>query len=177
MAVDRLGAYRGKRDFSRTPEPGASEEHTAAACRFVVHEHHARRLHWDFRLERDGVLVSWALPQGFPEDPDEDLPAAHTEDHPLGYVDFEGTIPDGSYGAGDVTVWDRGTYLCEVFEDGKLIVELYGERLRGRYALYRTREDWRIHRMSPRDSGRAPMPERVVPMLARLGDLPADGER
>src|SRR3954471_18606386 len=177
MAVDRLGTYRRKRDFSRTPEPGAAEEIAPAAYRFVVQEHHARRLHSDFRLERDGVLVSWALPRGFLEEPDEDLPAAHTEDHPLDYVGFEGTIPEGSYGAGDVTVWDQGRYVCEAFEDDKVVVELHGERLRGRYALYRTREDWRIHRMSPRDKGREPMPERVVPMLAQLGDLPAGPER
>src|SRR3954470_17825952 len=177
MAVDRLGAYRRKRDFSRTPEPGAAEEIAPAAGRFVVQEHQARRLHWDLRLERDGVLVSWALPRGFPEDPEEDLPAAHTEDHPVDYIDFEGTIPEGAYGAGTVTVWDRGTYVCEAFGDRKVVVELHGERLRGRYALYAGRDDWRIHRMDPPELGREPMPARVVPMLAQLGDLPRDAER
>jgi bifunctional non-homologous end joining protein LigD len=177
MAADRLGAYRAKRDFSRTPEPAADHADERAACRFVVQEHHARRLHWDFRLEHEGVLVSWALPRGFPDGPGEDLPAARTEDHPLDYADFEGTIPAGAYGAGEVTVWDRGTYVCEAFEQDKVVVRLQGERLRGRYALYRTREDWRIHRMDPPDPGREPMPERVVPMLAQLGELPADPER
>src|SRR3954451_13269098 len=119
MAADRLGAYRHKRDFSRTPEPGAAAD-GRVACRFVVQEHHARSLHWDFRLEHEGVLVSWALPRGFPDGPGEDLPAAHTQDHPLAYLDFEGTIPEGSYGAGAVIVWDRGTYVCEAFEDGKV---------------------------------------------------------
>src|SRR5215211_6009702 len=98
MAREPLTAYRRKRDFAHTPEPGGSRTAAMDACRFVVQEHHARRLHWDFRLERDGVLVSWALPRGFPDDPAEDLPAAHTEDHPLEYLDFEGTIPEGSYG-------------------------------------------------------------------------------
>src|SRR3954467_1578786 len=177
MSRERLSEYRRKRDLGGTPEPDGEAVGAARGDRFVVQEHQARRLHWDLRLERDGVLVSWALPRGFPEDPEEDLPAAHTEDHPVDYIDFEGTIPEGAYGAGTVTVWDRGTYLCEAFGDRKVVVELHGERLRGRYALYRTRDDWRIHRMSPRDPGREPMPERVVPMLAQLGDLPADPER
>src|SRR4051812_2084286 len=177
MAVDRLEAYRRKRDFASTPEPGPGGPEPPAACRFVVQEHHARRLHWDFRLERDGVLVSWALPRGFPDEPGEDLPAARTEDHPLDYIGFEGTIPAGSYGAGEVTVWDSGVYACDAFEEDKVVVELHGDRLRGRYALYRTREDWRIHRMHPPEPGDQRMPGRVVPMLAQLGDLPPDPER
>lgn len=143
----------------------------------MVQGHHARRLHWDFRLERDGVLVSWVLPRGFPDDPSEDLPAAHAEDHPLDYLEFEGTIPEGSYGAGEVRVWDRGTFVCEAFDDRKVVVLLHGERLRGRYALYQARDDWRIHRMDPPDPERRSMPERIVPMLAQLGELPADGDR
>jgi bifunctional non-homologous end joining protein LigD len=177
MGRKTLSAYRRKRDFARTPEPGGARAAVTDACRFVVQEHHARRLHWDFRLERDGVLISWALPRGFPDDPGEDLPAARTEDHPLEYLDFQGTIPEGSYGAGEVRVWDRGTYLCEAFGDRKVVVELHGERLRGRYALYQARDDWRIHRMDPPDPAREPMPERIVPMLAQLGDLPADADR
>src|SRR5215213_385113 len=145
MATDRLESYRGMRDFSASPEPAGSAAENGAGGRFVVQEHHARRLHWDFRLERDGVLASWALPRGFPDDPAEDLPAVHTEDHPLEYLDFEGTIPEGSYGAGEVRVWDHGTYVCEAFDDRKVVVELHGERLRARYALYQAREDWRIH--------------------------------
>jgi bifunctional non-homologous end joining protein LigD len=177
MARKTLTAYHRKRDFARTPEPGGTGAAVTDACRFVVQEHHARRLHWDFRLERDGVLVSWALPRGFPDDPGEDLPAARTEDHPLEYLDFEGTIPEGSYGAGEVRVWDRGTYVCDSFGDRKVVVELHGERLRGRYALYEARDDWRIHRMDPADPAWQPMPERIVPMLAQLGDLPADADR
>src|SRR3954464_7473411 len=169
MAVDRLEAYRGERDFASTPEPAPGGPEGPAACRFVVQEHHARRLHWDFRLERDGVLVSWALPRGFPDEPGEDLPAARTGDHPLDYIGFEGTIPAGSYGAGEVTVWDSGVYACDAFEEDKVVVELHGDRLRGRYALYRTREDWRIHRMHPPEPGDQRMPDRVVPMLAQPG--------
>src|SRR4051794_3418716 len=177
MDREPLTAYRRKRDFGQTPEPRGAADALGECSRFVVQEHHARRLHWDFRLEREGVLVSWALPRGFPEDPGEDPPAARTEDHPLDYIDFEGAIPDGSYGAGAVSVWDRGTYVCEAFEERKVVVRLCGERLRGRFALYATREDWRIHRMDPSEPGRAPMPERVVPMLAQLGELPGDGGR
>src|SRR4051812_29071327 len=177
MSPERLSACRRKRDLGRTPEPDGAAVGAARGDRFVVQEHHARRLHWDLRLERDGVLVSWALPRGFPEDPEEDLPAAHTEDHPLEYIDFEGAIPEGSYGAGEVTIWDRGTYTCEAFEDRKIVVEFHGERLGGRYALYAARDDWRIHRMDPPAPRREPMPERVVPMLAQLGDLPRDPKR
>jgi bifunctional non-homologous end joining protein LigD len=146
--------------------------------RFVVHEHHARRLHWDLRLEHDGALMSWAVPNGLPQDPSENRKAVHVEDHPLSYIDFEGDIPAGSYGAGRVLIWDRGSYECEKFESGKLVVVFYGERLRGRYALFRTGEerDWMIHRMDPPEDEREKMPERLRPMLATAGPLPRDGE-
>ena len=114
----------------------------------MIQEHHARRLHWDFRLERDGVLVSWALPRGVPGDPEQNRLAVHTEDHPLDYIDFAGEIPKGQYGGGEVTIWDSGTYEEEKWEPGKVVVSLSGERVRGRYALFRTRgDDWMIHRM------------------------------
>src|SRR5215469_14559494 len=118
--MDRLTDYRRKRDAARTPEPvppssepgqsaadGTAAEGTAGI--FVVQEHHARRLHWDFRLERDGVLVSWALPKGVPGDPAINHLAVHTEDHPMEYATFSGEIPRGEYGAGAVTIWDHGT--------------------------------------------------------------------
>src|SRR5215211_5831025 len=117
MAADRLETYRGMRDPSASLQPAGSAASTGAAGRFVIQEHHARRLHWDFRLEHGGVLVSWALPRGVPATPEEHLPAARTEDHPLEYLTFEGTIPSGSYGAGEVSVWDIGTYEGERFED------------------------------------------------------------
>jgi bifunctional non-homologous end joining protein LigD len=157
----------------------AAEQGGEATARFVVQEHHAQRLHWDFRLEHEGVLASWALPRGVPATPEEHLPAARTEDHPLEYLGFDGTIPPGNYGAGEVRVWDNGTYECERFEEAKVVVRLHGERVRGRYALYRIDEDdWRIHRMDPaEDPARQPLPERIVPMFARLGGLPREQER
>ncbi len=111
-ASKKLGEYERKRNFDATPEPDGSRRSKAArsAPRFVIHEHHATRLHWDLRLEHDGALASWAVPNGIPEDPKHNRKAVHVEDHPLSYIDFQGTIPEGSYGAGEVTVWDHGTY-------------------------------------------------------------------
>jgi bifunctional non-homologous end joining protein LigD len=144
----------------------------------VVQEHHARRLHWDLRLEHDGVLASWALPRGVPEHPDENRLAVHTEDHPLEYLEFEGEIPKGEYGAGTMKVWDRGTFEAEKFRDNEVIATFRGERMRGRYALFHTRErDWMIHRMDPpADPSYEPMPERLEPMLSRSGQLPRNEE-
>ena len=104
---ERLGRYRAKRDFSATPEPAPAGARPSGG-RFVIHEHHARRLHWDLRLERDGVLASWAVPKGLPAAPGENRFAAATEDHPLEYLDFQGEIPAGEYGAGSITIWDFG---------------------------------------------------------------------
>ena len=171
---DRLASYRGKRSFERTPEPGGEAGAKAGEDRFVIQEHHARRLHWDFRLERDGVLVSWALPRGVPADPEQDRLAVHTEDHPLDYIDFAGEIPKGEYGGGKVTIWDRGTYEVEKWEQGKVVIRLAGERVRGRYALFRTRgKDWMIHRMDAPEPG-DPFPQRIEPMRATPGRLPRD---
>jgi bifunctional non-homologous end joining protein LigD len=175
--ADRLDRYRSKRDFAATPEPGgeapAGEE---ALNRFVVHEHHARRLHWDLRLERDGVLVSWAVPRGIPPDPAKNHLAVHTEDHPLEYIEFSGDIPAGQYGAGTMKIWDSGTYETHKFRDKEVMITFHGERLHGRYVLFQTRgDDWMIHRMDPpEDPEREPMPERVQPMLARTGTLPRE---
>jgi bifunctional non-homologous end joining protein LigD len=139
-----LEAYRSKRDFSRTPEPvpGPVREESG---RFVVQRHRATRLHYDFRLEIDGVLVSWAVPRGPTLDPDQRRMAMRTEDHPIEYFDFEGRIPAGEYGAGDVIVWDWGTFTPEETDDpaaalaaGELKFRLDGERLRGRYTLIQT---------------------------------------
>ena len=140
--VASLDEYRRKRDRRRTPEPFEGEvdpERTAGdAPVFVIQEHHARRLHYDFRLARRGVLVSWAVPKNLPTAPRERRLAVNTEDHPLGYETFEGTIPRGEYGAGTVTVWDRGTYDCEKWDDDEIIVRLHGDRVSGRYVLVRT---------------------------------------
>jgi bifunctional non-homologous end joining protein LigD len=178
-APDRLDRYRGKRDFETTPEPSGRPKSDGAEARFVIQEHHARRLHWDLRLEHDGVLLSWAVPRGIPTDPKRNNLAVHTEDHPLEYLDFEGEIPKGEYGAGTMRIWDRGRYEAHKVEDGEVIVTLHGERAHGRYALFQTDGDnWMIHRMDPPDDpSREPMPEHVAPMLATLADLPPDEYR
>jgi bifunctional non-homologous end joining protein LigD len=174
----RLREYQAKRAFERTPEPSgeATDGNGAERARFVIQEHSARRLHWDLRLERSGALASWALPRGIPSDPGENRLAVRTEDHPLDYLEFEGEIPKGEYGAGTMRVWDRGTYACEKFDEDKVIVVLAGERVSGRYALFRTRErDWMIHRMdAPADPDRQAMPEELEPMKATLSKLPSD---
>ena len=144
---------------------------------FVVQEHHARALHWDFRLEHDGVLVSWALPKGVPEDPKSNHLAVHTEDHPLEYGTFEGDIPAGEYGGGHVTLWDRGHFDLEKWSDTEVMVVLHGERVSGRYVLFPTGgKNWMIHRMDPAPPDFHPLPQRVRPMLATLGALPASDD-
>ena len=182
MPKDRLKAYLAKREPGATPEPGLAGDAAGAGkgegARFVVQEHHARRLHWDLRLERDGVLASWALPRGIPLDPEQNRLAVHTEDHPLEYLSFQGEIPKGQYGAGTMAIWDAGTYEAEEFSAGKVVATFRGERLRGRYALFRTRgDDWMIHRMDPPDPGREPLPTKLEPMKATLARrLPEDDE-
>lgn len=170
---DRLSAYRAKRDATRTPEPVPSRAPTVrddGTPTFVIQEHHATRDHYDFRLEHDGVLVSWALPKGEPTDPGKNHLAVQTEDHPLEYGTFEGTIPKAEYGGGTVTIWDDGTYDLEKWRVGEeVIVTLHG-RTGGarRLALLHTRgrggggdgdeKNWLIHRTKDqpdREPGRA----------------------
>jgi bifunctional non-homologous end joining protein LigD len=176
----KLREYEQKRDFSATPEPAGETEAAGAAelPKFVIQEHSATRLHWDLRLEHEGVLLSWAVPNGIPQTPDENRKAVHTEDHPLEYLDFHGEIPKGNYGAGTMTIWDRGTYVPEKIRDREVIVVFNGGRVHGRYALFQTGQDakdWMIHRMDPPDDPeREPFPERIVPMLAQAGPLPKD---
>src|ERR1051325_9557601 len=163
----KLGEYERKRDFKQTPEPSGRDANGAGERqRFVIQEHHATSLHWDRRLERDGVLVSWAVPKGIPPDPKRNHLAVHVEDHPLDYIDFEGEIPAGNYGAGKVMIWDHGTYDCEKFRDDEVIVTFHGERLEGKYVLFQTKgKNWMIHRMDPPKGGeRDPMPEQLTPM-------------
>src|SRR5918996_6023506 len=172
-----LDSYRRKRDFSATPEPsGEAAADEGRTLRFVVQEHHARSLHWDLRLEHDGALASWAVPKGIPPDPRRNHLAVRTEDHPLEYLDFHGVIPEGEYGAGSMKIWDRGTYELHKFRDDEVMVTFHGERLQGRYVLFRTGgKNWMIHRMDPpQDADREPMPSRIAPMLARTGPLPPD---
>ena len=177
--ADRLQPYRDKRDFSATPEPGAQAAADAAGQRFVVQEHSARAMHWDLRLEHEGTLASWAIPKGIPTDPKRNNLAVQTEDHPLEYLDFHGEIPAGSYGAGTMRIYDRGTYELHKWRDKEVMVTFHGERVRGRYVLFRTGgKNWMIHRMDPpEDPDREPMPERLEPMLARTGPLPPDDGR
>jgi bifunctional non-homologous end joining protein LigD len=144
-----LAEYQRKRDFSKTPEPKGTPE-PRGQNRFVVQKHWATRLHYDFRLEMDGVLVSWAIPKGPTLNPAEKRLAAHVEDHPVSYYDFEGTIPKGEYGGGTVMIWDWGTFEleestpAESLRRGEVKFRLNGVRLKGRYALVRTRseKDW-----------------------------------
>jgi bifunctional non-homologous end joining protein LigD len=173
---DRLGPYREKRDFDATPEPPPGEREDAGAKRYVVQEHSARAMHWDLRLEHEGTLASWAVPKGIPRDPKRNNLAVRTEDHPLEYLDFHGEIPEGEYGAGTMRVWDRGTYELHKFRDDEVMVTFHGERLEGKYVLFRTDgKNWMIHRMDPpQDADLEPMPDRLEPMLARSGKLPAD---
>ncbi|MFK0010084.1 ATP-dependent DNA ligase [Paenarthrobacter sp. NPDC090520] len=183
----RLAKYVGMRDPSKTPEPfpasSVSSSGTATASSdqprpgdpappggiFVIQEHHARRYHLDFRLEHDGVLVSWALPRGVPDTPDRNNLAVHTEDHPMDYANFAGVIPKGEYGGGTVSIWDRGEFTCEKWRDGKeVIATLTGEPGGGlggtkRFALINTGDRWLIHLMKEQPGGRkkaaAPAPD------------------
>ena len=132
----RLSEYVSKRHFKETPEPKATSEKKEAKLIFVIQEHHARRLHFDLRLEKDGVLKSWAVPKGIPE-PGQKVLAVEVEDHPYEYSSFEGEIPKGQYGAGSVKIWDKGHYETKLWEDDKIEVILNGERLKGRYILVR----------------------------------------
>ncbi|MEV6428020.1 ATP-dependent DNA ligase [Nocardia sp. NPDC051463] len=195
--TDALTKYRSMRDPARTPEPvPAAVSTSGTGDRFVVQEHHARRLHWDVRLERGGVLVSWAVPKGPPTSSEQNRLAVHTEDHPLEYLDFHGAIPKGEYGAGEMTIWDSGTYETEKWRDDEVIVAFHGTRLRGRYALIKTNgNQWLMHLMheqsppaddtdsdrpngrgrartpAPRSSGPAPFPRGLEPMLATHGEV------
>jgi bifunctional non-homologous end joining protein LigD len=119
-------------------------------CSFVIHEHHARRLHFDLRLERNGVLRSWAVPKGVPEQPGEKHLAIAVEDHPMEYGRFEGTIPEGQYGAGTVAIWDSGTYETHRWDADTIDITLQGERLNGRYVLVKLKRtgkgEWLVFR-------------------------------
>lgn len=150
MARDPLAEYREKRDPGSTPEPFGGEPLGGGVLRFVVQKHAARNLHYDLRLELDGVLKSWAVPKGPSYDQANKRGAFQTEDHPLAYADFEGVIPKGNYGAGEMIVWDRGVWVPiedphEGFEKGKLLFELRGHKLLGRWTLVKTKrseKDW-----------------------------------
>jgi bifunctional non-homologous end joining protein LigD len=140
-----LGEYALKRNFIVTPEPRGLEPGAGTRI-FVVQEHHARRLHYDLRLEKEGVLKSWAVPKGIPEKVGEKRLAVHTEDHPIEYAQFEGIIPEGQYGAGTVKIWDKGTFDVKTWKDDMVEFTLNGQRLRGKFVLTKFKKseekDW-----------------------------------
>ncbi len=189
---DRLATYRSMRDAGKTPEPVPATPPAATEGRsFVIQEHHARRLHWDFRLEHDGVLVSWALPKGVPTTPDTNHLAVQTEDHPLEYGSFEGSIPAGEYGGGNVTIWDSGSYVEHKWRDGKEVIATLTGRDDGgldgprTYALIHTgggdrpANQWLIHLMKAESAAKltdepgpaGSLPEPVTPMMAGLATV------
>jgi bifunctional non-homologous end joining protein LigD len=175
--VARLKEYEGKRKRGATPEPFGADGGSSDKTIFVVQRHDARRLHYDFRLERDGALASWAVPKGVPLEPGQRHLAVHVEDHPLEYATFAGEIPAGQYGAGTVEIWDKGTYeLLEEKPDGGLTVRLDGERLRGVWTLVPAKLDgneknWLLIRKQDES---APAPRKRAsehtPMLATLAE-------
>jgi bifunctional non-homologous end joining protein LigD len=180
--VAKLADYRRKRDPKKTPEPFGGKKKGKQPI-FVVQRHDARRLHYDFRLERNGALASWAVPKGIPLEPGQRALAVHVEDHPLEYATFAGEIPKGQYGAGLVEIWDNGTYeLVEEKRDGGLTVTLHGNRLEGTWTLVPAKLDgdpknWLLLRK--RDERAAePRPRRTYkPMLATLAkDVPKGKE-
>jgi len=176
--VARLREYERKRDRKKTPEPFGGGARRDKRPIFVVQRHDARRLHYDFRLERDGALASWAVPKGIPLEPGQRNLAVHVEDHPLDYAGFEGEIPQGQYGAGQVEIWDKGTYeLVEEKKDGGLTVRLEGERLQGTWTLVPAKlsgdpKNWLL--IKKRDEQVAERPRgHYAPMLATLAkELP-----
>ena len=193
----RLAPYRFKRRAENTPEPDGAgpreivrrgvDAAASAAPSFVIHEHHARRLHWDLRLERDGVLVCWALPRGVATDGGQNRLAVHTEDHPLEYARFEGRIPQGEYGAGTIQIWDRGDYTVEKWRDDEVIVTLTGQPGGGlggsrRFALIRTRppdagraaEHWLVHLMQPAPPPPPPLPSAEMQPPASVDPVSVD---
>ena len=179
MAEAKLRDYKRKRDPKKTPEPFSGKKKSKRPI-FVVQRHDARRLHYDFRLERDGALASWAVPKGVPLEPGEQRLAVHVEDHPLDYATFEGEIPAGEYGAGTVEIWDSGTYeLVEEKRDGGLTVRLEGKRLEGTWALVPAKlngdpKNWLLIRKRE-DGGSVPR-RKHAPMMATLADRIPSGE-
>jgi bifunctional non-homologous end joining protein LigD len=178
-----LDEYRKKRDADRTPEPVPASESalpTGNDDTFVIQEHHARRLHWDVRLERGGVLVSWAVPKGLPTVQGDIRLAVHTEDHPMEYATFEGEIPRGEYGGGKMFIWDRGRYETVKWSDREVMVVFDGQRVKGRYTFFRSGrdgKDWMVRRSDPpQQADWDPLPDLIEPMLAVPGALPKAAE-
>jgi DNA ligase D-like protein (predicted 3'-phosphoesterase) len=182
---DPLKTYREKRDFRRSPEPTGGRARSRKRPRFVIQQHAATSLHFDFRLEAGGVLKSWAVPKGPSTDPRDKRLAMPTEDHPLGYADFEGVIPEGEYGAGPVIVWDAGTYrnlsekdgdevpLEEALQSGHAKFWLEGKKVRGGYSITRIgggkRERWLLVKLDDEAADRRRNPVKTQPESVRSG--------
>jgi bifunctional non-homologous end joining protein LigD len=181
VAKAKLAEYKKKRDRKKTPEPFGGRKRGKEPI-FVVQRHDARRLHYDFRLERNGALASWAVPKGIPLEPGQQHLAVHVEDHPLEYATFEGEIPKGEYGAGTVEVWDNGTYeLLEEKKNGGLTVLLHGKRLNGTYALVPAHlsgdeKNWLILRKKDDAASASRKPRKYAAMLATLTDAVPRGD-
>jgi len=185
MSNNDVSKYRKKRDFRKTPEPVDDKADFDWAARpvFVIQKHDASNLHYDFRLEVDGVLKSWAVPKGPSTDPSEKRMAIPTEDHPLEYADFEGVIPEDQYGAGPVMVWDRGSYenikkdedcndaktVLEQINDGHVTLRLKGEKIKGGYALIRTKERWLLIKMDDGEADARRNPTSTEPKSVKTG--------
>src|SRR5688500_6926590 len=171
-----LEEYQRKRDFKRTPEPKGQRPKAEPTRRYVVHRHHATRLHWDVRLEMRGILASWAVPQGPPLEGGKRRLAVHTEDHPIEYLDFSGVIPDG-YGAGTMSIWDQGTYDLIKDSENEYKVAFHGKRLEGEWVLVKTKQnegrDWLMIKHGPVVKDH-PLDAKIEPMLAITADEPFD---
>jgi len=183
---DQLKAYRNTREFSKTDEPPGDNQSHKGSRRFVIQKHDASTLHYDFRLESDGVLISWAVPKGLSTDPRDKRLAIQTEAHPLDYIDFEGVIPEGEYGAGTVMVWDTGTYenlrahqgrnsqsMENALVEGLIEVWLEGEKLKGGYALKRIADDkkprWLVIKMDDQEADARRKPTSTQPDSVKSG--------
>lgn len=175
-AKKRLGEYARKRDFEGTPEP-PPDAPSGGGNLFVIQKHNATRLHYDLRLEREGVLASWAVPRGLPTSPGEKRLAVQTEDHPLDYGGFEGWIPKGHYGAGEVRIFDRGTFEPIEWKDDKLTFRLHGNRHRGEYHLVKTKEGWLVFLSKSSAAEQPEAPPVFSPMLAELWSEAFDDKR
>ncbi len=184
MSDDRLSTYRDKRDFSKSPEPPGSDGAAGDKERiFVIQQHAASSMHFDFRLEVDGVLKSWAVPKGPSTDPADKRLALPTEDHPLDYADFEGVIPEDEYGGGTVIVWDAGRYanlktddegeeipMAQTIEDGRVEISLAGKKIEGGYALVRTSDErWLLIKMKGEGADRRRKPAKTEPESVLTG--------
>jgi DNA ligase D-like protein (predicted 3'-phosphoesterase) len=151
-----LAEYRRRRDFQKSPEPTGNQHGKAEAKIYLIHRHDASHLHWDLRLEMDGVLKSWAVPKEPPTQLGVRRLAVQVEDHPLEYASFSGVIPEGEYGAGTVTIWDKGSYTPVSVKEDKLVIMIQGERLKGNYVLVKTKfggkeNNWLFFKMKDRE--------------------------